>query len=163
MIKPTTILLGEKANELLHKLANENGMASKYYFTKMIVREARAEAATLTADKLKERLKLIDEVNDELVDIINNPPKEAMADRDYSLKPKSIYMKVWSTHRRLGKKGFSEEYIHDYCIERYGLDYNIKPTPSRTPKNNPEWVGGGAVAEKIKQAKKISVEIKDGD
>ena len=75
MLKPTTLYLGEKANQLLKELAEENSMASKFFFTKIIIREARAEATGLTADKLKARLKLIDEVNDELVDLINNPPK----------------------------------------------------------------------------------------
>lgn len=159
MIKPTTLLIGEKANELLKKLAEENGLASRFFYTKLIVREARAEATTLTADKLKERLKLIDEVNDELVEIINNPPKEMLADWDYSTNPKSIYMRVWDAHRRLAKKGYSEEEIHSYCLERYGLDYPIKATPTKSPKRNPEWVGGGASAEKIKKAKEASRKI----
>lgn len=159
MIKPTTLLIGEKANELLKKLAEENGLASRFFYTKLIVREARAEATTLTADKLKERLKLIDEVNDELVEIINNPPKEMLADWDYSTNPKSIYMRVWDAHRRLAKKGCSEEEIHSYCLERYGLDYPIKATPTKSPKRNPEWVGGGASAEKIKKAKEASRKI----
>lgn len=159
MIKPTTLMLGEKANKLLKLLSADNGMASKYFFTKIIVREARAEATALTADKLKERLKLIDEVEDELVDIINNPPKELVADWDYSMNPKSIYMRVWSAHKRLEKKGWSEEDIHAYCVENYGRDYNIKSTPTKTPKSNPDWVGGGVVAFKLKQAKEVSKKI----
>lgn len=159
MIKPTTLMLGEKANKLLKLLSADNGMASKYFFTKIIIREARAEATALTADKLKERLKLIDEVEDELVDIINNPPKELVADWDYSMNPKSIYMRVWSAHKRLEKKGWSEEDIHAYCVENYGRDYNIKSTPTKTPKSNPDWVGGGASAQKIKTAVEVSKKI----
>lgn len=159
MIKPTTLMLGEKANKLLKLLSADNGMASKYFFTKIIVREARAEATALTADKLKERIKLIDEVEDELVDIINNPPKELVADWDYSMNPKSIYMRVWSAHKRLEKKGWSEEDIHAYCVENYGRDYNIKSTPTKTPKSNPDWVGGGASAQKIKTAVEVSKKI----
>lgn len=159
MLKPTTLMLGEKANKLLKQMSAENGMASKYFFTKVIVREARAEATTLTADKLRERLKLIDEVEDELVDIINNPPKELVADWDYSMNPRAIYMRVWSAHRRLAKKGWSAEDIHAYCVEHYGRDYNIKSTPTKTPKNNPEWVGGGASAQKIKEANEVSRKI----
>ena len=160
MIKPTTIMIGEKANELLKKLAEENGLASRYFYTKLIIREARAEATTLTAEKLKERLALIDEVNDELVDIINNPPQEMVADWDYSTNPRSIYMRVWDAHKRLAKKGLSDEEIHDYCIKRYGLDYPIKETPSKSPKKNPDWVGGGVKAEKIKQAQSVSKKIR---
>lgn len=159
MLKPTTLMLGEKANKLLKQLSADNGMASKYFFTKIIVREARAEATTLTADKLKARLQLIAEVEDELVDIINNPPKELIADWDYSMNPKSIYMRVWSAHRRLEQRGWSAEDIHAYCIEHYGRDYKIKSTPQKTPKKNPEWVGGGAVAQKTKDANKVSRKI----
>ena len=148
MLKPTTLMLGEKANELLKQLAGENGIASRYFFTKIIIREARAEASTLSGDRLKARLKLIDDVADELVDIINNPPKVAIADWDYSTDPKSIYMRVWAAHKRLAKKGLSEAEIHDYCLDHYGLDYEIKETPTKTPKNNPDWVGGGANAKK---------------
>ena len=159
MIKPTTLFLGEKANKLLKELANENNMASRYFFTKIIIREARAEATGLTADKLKERLKLIDEVNDELVDLINNPPKEQLADRDFSTEPKKIYAKIWEAHRRLTAQGMSEAEIHDYCLDRYGMDLKISKTPSKSPKRNPEWVGGGAVASKIKQARAVSRKI----
>lgn len=162
MIKPTTVYLGDKANKLLKQLAEENGIGSKFFFTKLIIREARAEATTLTADKLKDRLRLIDDVNDELVDIINNPPKELVFDWDYSKNPKSIYMKVWAAHKRLAKRGWGAEEIHSYCIERYGMDINIKETPTKTPKRNPEWVGGGTKAQKIKKAKEASnrIEIK---
>lgn len=163
MIKPTTLFIGDKAHKLMKELSAENGMASKYFFTKMLIREARSEATMLTADKLKARLKLIDEVNDELVELINNPPKAQLADRDFSTNPKSIYAKVWDAHRRLARKGLSAEEIHEYCLDRYGMDYDIKETPTKSPKRNPDWVGGGAAAEKIKTARKISVEIKDGD
>ena len=145
-LQPTTIMLSKSANELLKKLAEENGMVSRYFFTKIIVREARAEATALSADKLKERLALINRVEDELVDLINNPPKVAVADKDLSTRPKSIYMRVWDTHKRLEKKGWSKEAIREYCLARYGMDYDIKPTPSKSPKKNPDWVGGGARA-----------------
>ena len=162
MLKPTTLMLGEKANRLLKELSAENGLASRFFFTKIIIRESRAEATTLDGERLKERLKLIDEVNDELVDIINNPPKEMLSDWDYSTKPKSIYMRVWSAHKRLSEKGWGENEIRDYCLSRYGVDFPVKDTPQRTPKKNPDWVGGGAVAQKIKDAKKVSkrIEIK---
>lgn len=159
MIQPTTLILGEKANKLLKELASENGMASRFFFTKIIIREARAEATTLTADKLKERLALIDEVNDELVDLINNPPKTLLADKDFSTNPKSIYNKIWDTHRRLARKGMSAGEIHEYCLDRYGMDFNIKETPTKNPKRNPDWVGGGAVAQKIKTARENSRKI----
>lgn len=159
MLKPTTLFLGEKANKLLKLLASENGLASRYFFTKIIIREARAESATLTADRLKERLQLIDEVNDELVDLINNPPKAQLADKDFSTAPKSIYTKIWTAHKRLAKKGASAEDIHAYCIDRYGMDFDIKETPTKTPKRNPDWVGGGVVAHKIKEANKVSKKI----
>ena len=159
MLKPTTVMLGEKANELLKHLSDENGLASKYFFTKIIIREARAEATMLSQDKMKERLELISAVEDELVDIINNPPKELVSDWDYSSNPKSIYMRVWTAHRRLEKRGWSAENIHKYCMERYGRDYDIKPTPTKSPKNNPDWVGGGVVAQKIKDANAVSKRI----
>lgn len=159
MLKPTTLFLGEKANKLLKLLASENGLASRYFFTKIIIREARAESATLTADKLKERLALIDEVNDELVDLINNPPKTQLADKDFSTVPKSIYTKIWTAHKRLAKKGASPEDIHAYCVERYGMDFDIKETPTKTPKRNPNWVGGGVMASKLKKAKEVSKKI----
>lgn len=158
MIKPTTVMLGDKANELLKKLAEENGMLSRYFFTKLIVREARAEATMLDADRLKARLQLIDEVESELVNIINNPPKEMIADWDYSMNPKSIYMRVWKAHKRLAERGWTDEQIHQYCLDRYGRDYPVKITPQKSPKTNPEWVGGGVKAEKIKNARKISVQ-----
>lgn len=159
MIKPTTTIIGEKANRLLKELSAENGLASKFFFTKIIIREARAEATALTGDKLKERLQLIDEVNDELVDLINNPPKEQLADRDFSTNPKSIYMKIWATHKRLAEKGMTEGEIHDYCLDNYGMDFKIKTTPTKSPKRNPDWVGGGRVAQKIKNAKEVSKKI----
>lgn len=161
MIKPTTLFIGDKAHRLMKELAAENGMASKYFFTKMLIREAKSEATMLTADRLRERLKLIDEVNDELVELINNPPKTQLADRDFSKRPKSIYAKVWAAHKRLAKMGASEGEIHEYCLDRYGMDFDIMETPTKSPKKNPDWVGGGAVAEKIKKAKQISVELKD--
>lgn len=158
-LKPTTLFLGAKAYQLFSELANENQMARKFFLTKIIVREARAEATGLTADKLKARLQLIDEVNDELVDAINNPPKTQLADRDYSTDPKRIYQKIWEAHRRLRKRGMSEEYIHDYCLDMYGMDFKIKKTPTKNPKRNPDWVGGGPVAQKIKDAQEVSRKI----
>ena len=165
MLKPTTLYLGEKANQLLKELAEENSMASKFFFTKIIIREARAEATGLTADKLKARLQLIDEVNDELVDLINNPPKAQLADRDYSTDPKRIYQKIWEAHRRLKKQGHTEEAIHNYCLDMYGMDFKIKKTPTKNPKRNPDWVGGGPVAQKIKEAQEVSkkIEVEDGE
>lgn len=162
-IQPTTIVLGTKANRLLKELAAENGMAPRFFFTKMIIREARSEATMLESDKLKERLALIDEVNDELVDLINHPPKEQLWERNTSLKPKSVYMKVWATHRRMKANGFSDEEIHSYCLDTYGIDFKIKSTPTKSPKRNPEWVGGGKVAAKIKEARENSrkIEVQD--
>lgn len=159
MIKPTTLFLGDKANQLLKELAEENSMSPKFFFTKIIIREARSEATGLTADKLKARLQLIDEVNDELVDLINNPPKAQLAEREYSTEPKKIYAKIWEAHRRLEKQGYTDEAIHNYCLDMYGMDYKIKRTPTKSPKRNPDWVGGGKVAEKIKQAQKVSRKI----
>lgn len=159
MLKPTTLFLGEKAHKLLKELAQENEMASRFFFTKIIIREARAEAAGLTSDKLKARLQLIDEVNDELIELINNPPKEQLIDREFSTEPKKVYAKIWEAHRRLKARGQSEADIHDYCLERYGMDYNISETPTKSPKRNPDWVGGGVVAEKIKKAKDASRKI----
>lgn len=158
MIKPTTVLLGEKASQLFKELAVENGIAPKFFFEKLIIREARAEATTLTAEKLKERLKLIDEANDELVQMINDPPKCESLGIDYSTKPKTIYAKIWEAHRRLAEKGWGEEEIHDYCIKRYGMDIDIAKNPNTSPKKNPDWVGGGKVAAKIKAARKVQVE-----
>ena len=159
MIKPTTLYLGEKANQLLMELAQENDMAARYFFTKIIIREAKSEATALTADKLKARLQLIDEVNEELIDLINNPPQEQLSNYDYSTEPKKVYAKIWEAHRRLKRQGKSEAEIHDYCLARYGMDLKIKKTPTKTPKNNPEWVGGGPVAEKIKKANEVSRKI----
>lgn len=156
MLKPTTLYLGERAKQLLKELARENGMSTKYFFTKIILREARNEAASLSAEKLKRRLVLIDEVNDELMDYIKNPPKTQIDNREYSTNPRAVYMKVWKAHERLGIKGWSEEEIHDYCMEMYGIDYPVKRTPTKSPKRNPDWVGGGAYAKKIKEAKEAS-------
>lgn len=159
MLKPTTLYLGEKANQLLKELAEENSMSPKFFFTKIIVREAKAEATGLTADKLKARLQLIDEVNDELVDLINNPPKTQLVEREYSTEPKKIYAKIWEAHRRLAKQGYTDEAIHNYCLGMYGMDLKIKKTPTKNPKRNPNWVGGGAVAQKIKDARDASAKI----
>lgn len=158
-IEPTTIYLGKKADQLLKQLAAENGISYKFFFTKMLVREARAEATTLTSDKMKERLALIDSVNDELVELINNPPIEMLGVA--STNRKAIYTKIWSAHQRLEQRGWSAEDIHKYCLNRYGLDFAIDKTPTKSPKRNPEWCGGGRVAAKIKQARKISVQLID--
>ncbi len=158
-LKPTTLFLGEKAHQLFSELAKENQMSRKFFLTKIIVREARAEATGLRADKLKARLQLIDEVNDELIDAINNPPKTQLADREYSTDPKRIYQKIWEAHRRLKKRGMDEEYIHNYCLDMYGMDFKIKKTPTKNPKRNPDWVGGGPVAQKIKDAQEVSRKI----
>ena len=158
-LKPTTLFLGAKAHQLFSELASENQMARKFFLTKIIIREARAEATGLTADKLKARLQLIDEVNDELVDAINNPPKTQLADREYSTDPKRIYQKIWEAHRRLSARGMDEKAIHDYCLDMYGMDFQIKKTPTKNPKRNPDWVGGGPVAEKIKKAQETSRKI----
>lgn len=160
-LEPFSLPLGKKAVELLKQLAGENEMAAKYFYTKIIIREARSEAAGLTADRLKERLRLIDEANDELIELINNPPKNELQDREYSTNPKRIYQRLWEAHRRLKKRGVSEAAIHDYCLTRFGMDISPKKTPSKNPKLNPEWVGGGRVAAKIKQARKISVQLMD--
>lgn len=159
MIKPTTILLGEKASQLFKELAVENGIAPKVFFTKIIIREARAEAAALSSDRLKERLQLIAEAEDEWVDTVNNPPKCESLGIDYSTKPKTIYAKIWEAHRRLTEKGWGEEEIHDYCLKRYGMDIDITKNPNTSPKKNPDWVGGGKVAAKIKAARNISRSI----
>lgn len=163
MLKPTTLYLGEKAKQLLIELARENGMSPKYFFTKIILREARNEAASLSAEKLKRRLVLIDEVNDELMEFIKNPPKTEIDNREYSTNPKAIYMKVWKAHERLESKGWSAEEIHEYCLEMYGIDYPVKRTPTKSPKRNPDWVGGGAYAKKIKEAKEASKELNERD
>ena len=149
-VAPTTQIIGAKANELLHQLAQENGIATRFFLSQMLIREARSEATMLDGERLKARLQLINEVNDELVDLINNPPKEAIIDWDYSTNPKSIYMRVWTAHKRLAEQGKSAEEIHRYCIDRYGIDYDIKDTPQKTPKANPTWAGGGKNARKIK-------------
>lgn len=160
MIRPTTVLLGEKASQLFKELAAENGIAPKVFFTKIIIREARAEAAALSSDRLKERLQLIAEAEDEWVDCVNNPPKCESLGIDYSTKPKTIYAKIWDAHRRLTEKGWGDEQIHDYCLARYGMDIDITKNPNTSPKKNPNWVGGGKVAAKIKQAKEASRKLK---
>lgn len=162
-IEPTTIYLGKKADQLLKQLAAENGISYKFFFTKMLVREARAEATTLTSDKMKERLALIDSVNDELVELINDPPIEMLGVA--STNRKAIYTKIWSAHQRLEQRGWSAEDIHKYCLNRYGLDFAIDKTPTKSPKRNPEWCGGGRVANKIKEARENSrkIEVEDGE
>lgn len=158
MLEPTTVYLGEKASKLLKELSAENDIASRFFLTKIIIREAKAEVSALTGDKLKERLQLINEVNDELVEIINNAPHE-MVGADVSTEPRKVYAKIWDTHKRLENRGWSEGEIHDYCLTRYGMDFDIKKTPTKTPKSNPDWVGGGPVAKKIKEARKTSRKI----
>lgn len=164
MLEPTTLYLGEKANKLLKELAAENEMASRFFFTKIIIREARNSVAGLRGDKLKERLQLIDEANDELVNIINNAPFYLESVTDENTNPRKIYARIWDTHKRLEKKGLSKLEIHDYCLARYGIDFDIKKTPTKNPKSNPDWVGGGTKAKEIKQARETSrkIEIEDG-
>lgn len=125
MLKPTTIFLGEKAAHLLKLLAQENGMAYEHFFTKLILREARAEASMLSLDKLEERLKLIDEVADEQAYIVGNPTIEK-ATHHPTTNPKSVYYKVWVMRERLKRKGWVEEEIHKYCMRRYGYDIKVK-------------------------------------
>lgn len=143
-IKPTTQIIGAKANQLLHELARENGVSTKYFVPFMLLREARSEATMLDGERLKKRLALIEDVQTELTLLINNPPREMLSDWDYSTKPKSIYMRVWQAHKRLEGRGASEEEIHKYCIDHYGIDFPVKQMPQRSPKANPEWAGGGA-------------------
>ena len=164
MLKPTTVYLGEKAKQLLTELSAENDLASRFFFTKIIIREAKAELSALTGDRLKERLQLINEVNDELVELINNTPQMLASENNTSTEPRKVYLKIWRTHRRLEEKGWSKEEIHDYCLTRYGMDFDIKKTPTKTPKNNPDWVGGGAKAKEIKKARETSrkIEVQDG-
>lgn len=126
MLKPTTIFLGEKAAHLLHLMAGENGMAYEHFFTKLIIREARAEASMLSLDKLEERLKLIDEVADEQAYIVSNPTIEKATHKSPTTNPKSVYYKVWVMRERLKKKGWGEEEIHKYCMRRYGYDLKVK-------------------------------------
>lgn len=121
------ILLGKKAQQLLNELARENDMLPKYYYTKILVREAKAEATMLPFEKLQARLQLIDEVNDELVDIINTAP--VIAD---DASPRQIYARVWAQRKRWRSMGFSEEEIHHLCLQRYGID----PQPKRMPQRN---------------------------
>lgn len=139
MLKPTTILLGEKAAHLLKLLAQENGMAYEHFFTKMIIREARAEASMLSLDKLEERVKLIDEVADEQAYIVGNPTIEKTTHTPTS-NPKSIYYKVWVMRERLKKRGMSEEEIHKYCMKRYGYDLTIKKRIKVEDKSKPETI-----------------------
>lgn len=155
-VQPTTQILGAKASQLLKALAAENGTKTRYFFTTLLIREARAEATMLTAEKLKARLALIDEVVAEQVDLINCPPKAENLGYDYSTKPKTIYAKIWEAHRRLAERGWGDEQIHDYCLTRYGMDIDITKNPNTSPKKNPDWVGGGKAAAKIKQAKEVS-------
>lgn len=164
-LKPTTFFIGEKAQRLFKMMSAENKMGSRLFFTKLLIREARAEATALPADKLKERLALIEEVNDELIYLINNPPKTILADREYTHNPKRVYQKIWEAHRRLKGRGFSEKEIHEYCLDMYGLDIDPQKTPTKSPKRNPNWVGGGPVAQKIKQARENSkgIEVEGGE
>lgn len=157
-VRPTTQILGAKASRLLKELAAENGMRTKYFFTALLIREARAEATMLTAEKLKNRLALIDEVVAEQVDLINNPPKGQVFDYNYSTEPKKIYARIWAAHRRLSEKGWSDGKIHEYCLDRFGMDIKTEAMPQKSPKKNPNWVGGGKVAAKIKAARKVQVE-----
>lgn len=154
-----TITLGDKADKLIRELAAENEMSAKFFFTKIIIREARRELPMLEADRLKERIKLIDEVNDELTGARLSPPKGELS-YSYSERPKSIYTRIWTAHKRLEARGFSEQEIHEYCLDRYGVDFKMKEVPARSPKKNPEWVGGGPVAQKIKEAQEVSRKIK---
>ena len=50
-------------------------------------------------------------------------------------------------------------YIVQKIKEEFNIDYDIKDTPTKSPKRNPDWVGGGAVANKIKEAKETSRKI----
>lgn len=160
-IEPTTIYIGHKAHQLFKELAGENGVASKYFFTQMLIREARAEATMLTADRLEKRLALIDEVNNEQVELINNPPKGQVFGYNYSTEPKKIYARIWAAHRRLSEKGWSDGKIHEYCLDRFGMDIKTEAMPQKSPKKNPNWVGGGKAAAKIKQAKEVSRKLEE--
>lgn len=126
-LKQVKILLGVKGIELLEALARENDMLPKYYYTKLLVREAKAEASMLPYEKLQKRLQLIDEVNDELVDIINTAP--AMTG---NATPRTLYTRIWAARKKWRSMGFSEEEIHNLCLERYGYD----PRPKRQPQKN---------------------------
>lgn len=137
-LKQVKILLGVKGIELLEQLARENDMLPKYYYTKVLVRVAKAEASMLPHDKLQKRLQLIDEVNDELVDIINTAP--AMTE---TATPRQLYSRIWAARKKWRSMGFSEEEIHHLCLERYGFDTQPKRQPQKN--NNPEGLGGKRV------------------
>lgn len=137
-MKQIQIFMGEKGEQLLNELARENDMLPKYFYTKVLVREAKAEATMLPHEKLQKRLQLIDEVNDELVDIINTAPVVVE-----DATPRKVYARIWAQRKRWRSMGLSEEKIHNLCLQRYGFD----PQPKRQPQkdNNPEGKGGRRV------------------
>lgn len=137
-VNPITFFLGNNALKLYKKLAGENSIDPLFFLIKLLVREGRAEATTLTGDKLKERLELIDKVNDELVDLINNPPKGYLV-KTYVDTPRATYSRVWAARKRLASRGWSEEDIHNYCLSNYGVDYNFKKTPKKNPTQYENW------------------------
>lgn len=131
------LTLGEKAYKLYQELAKDSNIGLQYMLTRILLREARATVASLPSDKLQERLELIDGVEDELSESMYRPPirhsNQQLAEQ--SKDPRKNYQKIWEAHRRLRKRGLTEAEIHQYCIQHYGEDIKVAPTPSKRPQN----------------------------
>lgn len=122
------LYLGDKARELLEAMAKEANIKPKYFLTKLLLYQARARAVVLTADKLQERLKLIEEVDDELTDYVN---RETWQPLNTLTDERAVYKKIWMMRKRLEQRGMTDKQIHDFCMRRYGRDFKIAKTPEK--------------------------------
>lgn len=121
------ITVGEKAYELYCQIAGDSGVPVRYMLPKLLIREGEASAAALPANKLKERIALIEEVREEM-------SREMWAENREGT-PRQIYGRIWAFKKYLRSQGFSEEQIHYRTLAKYGTDIEMKRQPQKN--NNP--------------------------
>lgn len=133
-MKYITLFMDDNAWELYMALAKENDTIPQYFLPKLLLREARVEAASLPVDKLKDRLVLIDKVEEELHTLIR--AEKPVAWDNTLTSPRAIYSKIWAYRKYMRGKGYTEEQIHMLCLSKYGRDIDAKQMPQKN--NNPK-------------------------
>lgn len=123
------ITVGEKAYQLYCQIAGDAGVPVRYMLPKILIREGEASAAALPADRLKERIALIEEVREELSRLMwTSEGKQAGT-------PRQMYTRIWAFKKYLRSQGWNEDQIHYKTLAKYGVDIEMKRQPQKN--NNP--------------------------
>lgn len=128
--------MGENTKKLYQEVAKDENINPEYLFHRMLVDRAEDGLAALPMDKMKDRVGLIQESNREKRTAVAKASRRVKVDRH-------SYQVIWQWKKRLKERGYTDQQIHNMCIEKYGIDYETKPTPSKNPRLNPKWKGGG--------------------